>query len=71
MRHKVAARWRESLPWLVAHFRHEAERESMRTLIESSREIAENTLLWLTVGIPAVLLGGGAVALLVLFVDKG
>ena len=71
MRHKVAAKWREKLPWLVAHFHHGAERESMRTLIESSRVIAQNTLRWLTVGIPAVLLGGGAVALLVLFIDKG
>lgn len=68
---KVAAKWREKIPWLVSHIRHGAEHEAMRTLVETSREIARNTLLWFWVGIPVLLLGGGGVALLVLFIDKG
>jgi hypothetical protein len=68
---KVTTKWRERLPALVAHFRHEGEFEAMRNLVESSREIAQNTFLLLTVGIPTVLLGGGAITLLILYIDKG
>jgi hypothetical protein len=68
---KVAAKWREHLPALVTHFHQEGEHEAMRNLVESSREIAQNTLRLLTIGIPTLLLGGGAITLLVLYIDKG
>jgi hypothetical protein len=40
-------------------------------LVGANREIANRLWRLVTVGIPLLLLGGGAVALLVLFVDKG
>jgi hypothetical protein len=56
---------------LIDQMNVEDDRALAQALVLATREVAEGLRLLRLVGIPMLLLGGGAVALLVLLIDKG
>jgi hypothetical protein len=71
MRAKVTAAWRKELAGLVIQLHHEDDYELTRALVVSSRDIAKSLWYLVRIAIPLALVGGGAIALLVLYIDKG
>lgn len=61
----------ESLEGFVDQLNADDEFLLTHALVTAGRDVADGVRLLLFVGLPALLLGGGGVALLVLFIDKG
>ncbi|HXQ88793.1 MAG TPA: hypothetical protein VN733_04070 [Solirubrobacterales bacterium] len=71
--HRVRAYWREkpALHPLIAQLEFDSRQGLVEVIALSSRDVARSLQLLVVLTLPAILLGGGGMTLLVLYIDKG
>lgn len=70
---RVKTSWRETkgLHGLLAQLNHDSSQGSIEAIAFAAQDVAQSLSRLVTVTVPATLVGGGGIVLLVLFVDKG